>query len=1127
MNRTGRMMRPILGLFVLLLLAVGLSFAGRPANDKTPKLQKTETPDFYTAFLINNVFNYYANNGDGSFNPHSTDAEGFEFPKGTGKHMIYEDGVVWGGFHKGVLKVGGSTYNHGLQAGQILTPGTATTDPVAADPNDAKYKTYRVRPDINPNTPFSAVEGLINATEIPYLARYPGEVNSAQTIYDNYISDWNNWPADEGAPFAYGKDANGVQRTSGPYDPAFDVPGQPGADQTLWYVANDLNDLLVNDLAGSLPMGLEFQRTIWGYARAGALSQIIFESSLIINKSGAPIDSMFFVQWSDPDLGDPTDDFVGCDTTHVNGVSRSLGFVYNGKPVDAVYGADVPAGGFDLLQGPIIPAAGRTAIFRQRHRSGFANLLMTSFSFFTGGADGFSDPPLGSGAAYWYRLMNGLISSSGAHFIDPNTNLATKFCLAGDPVKAQDGSAGWVDGQGSLLPSDRRMVMSTGPFELAPGDTQELVVANLVGLGADRISSISALRSVDDATQASYDVLFRLPLPPSQPIVSATALDGEIVLSWGDSAGIANTEGKVDQGFTFEGYNIYEFPGPSTTGAIPLGTYDLADGITTISDTAYDPNTTLNLIEAVQVGKDVGIIHSIDLKSSKVTAANLVNGNKYYFAVTAYSYNANPPATAGTHSLEDQPQIITVVPQSPNPGTRYKQKQGDVIPVTLTTAPGASLSDGTVQPVVIDPTRLTGDTYKVTFSVDTNSGNTLWGLADATKNASIISGQSNQTGDNNYPVVDGIEVKVLGPPPGMKADDVNTTDDTTKWGWKVPAGTRHWTWSGTGGTLEGFEGAMGAAPLDWGGTLGIDQLHNVLIKLAATDSAGNLVNASDTTGSYGYRFLRACQNPPADPSFAPFIIHGGSGTSSYDYQDYVKGVPLAAYDLESTPPMRLAVAFLENNVVGGSVDGKYWPPLVGSGNFATTSPREWLFIFASPYTGSTPNAAYETNLASAAGMPLMWLSVADRRSAAPYATGDEFEILANHVNTPAHTFTFTSVKPVTGDKTIAQDDVTKINVFPNPYMGFNPQETNKYARFVTFNHLPAKATVRIINLAGVLVRTLVKNDPGQFLQWDLNNGSGFPVAAGVYIAYIDMPDLGVTKTLKLAIIPEQQYLDHD
>jgi hypothetical protein len=97
-------------------------------------------------------------------------------------------------------------------------------------------------------------------------------------------------------------------------------------------------------------------------------------------------------------------------------------------------------------------------------------------------------------------------------------------------------------------------------------------------------------------------------------------------------------------------------------------------------------------------------------------------------------------------------------------------------------------------------------------------------------------------------------------------------------------------------------------------------------------------------------------------------------------------------------------------------------------------------------------------------------------------------------------------------------------VFPNPYFGFNPLETNKYARFVTFNHLPPSATIRIFTLSGTMVRTIIKSDPSQFIQWDLNNEKGFPVAAGMYIVYIDMHDLG-TKTLKLGVIPEQQYLD--
>jgi hypothetical protein len=117
---------------------------------------------------------------------------------------------------------------------------------------------------------------------------------------------------------------------------------------------------------------------------------------------------------------------------------------------------------------------------------------------------------------------------------------------------------------------------------------------------------------------------------------------------------------------------------------------------------------------------------------------------------------------------------------------------------------------------------------------------------------------------------------------------------------------------------------------------------------------------------------------------------------------------------------------------------------------------------------------------------------------------------------------------------IARDDVTLVNVFPNPYYGLNTRETSSQVRFVTFNHLPAQATIRIFNLAGVLVRTLIK-DAGssnptspQHFTWNLQNQNGLPVASGIYLIYIEMKDaagadLG-NKTLKLAIIQEQQFL---
>lgn len=1134
MNPTRSIKKPVFGLFVLLMLCVPLAFAGMSEKDKTQGVRKTSGDDLYRPFLINNVFNYYGNNGDGSFNKFSTNNEGFEFYKGTGKTAIFEDGVVWGGYHKGYTtkdskgntipqaKVGGSVYRHGVGAGPIIQYGTATTDPVADDPTNPANRVYRVRPDINPSTAFSDVQAKIISEEIAYIGRY--ESYSASDIYNQYINDWNAWPAAEGAPFTYGPGRHAPQ----PYDPTVDIPGQPGSDQTLWYVANDCNANRTAFLAGSPVIGLEMRRTIWGYKRKGALGQTIFSSTILINKSGARIDTMFLVQWADPDLGDGGDDYVGCDTT------RSLGYVYNGRPSDAVYGTAIPAAGFDFFQGPIVAGAPTdTAIFRLQKRAGFKNLPMSAFDFFSQGFAQYADPTQGPGGdIQWYRLMNGLIAASGAPFIDPTNNQATKFCLYGDPLTQK----GWCDGMAGLTPQDRRMCLVTGPFTMAPGDTQELVVGLTGGLGADYLSSITVLKSIDDKAQSAYNSLFALPSPPPSPIVSVGALDGEITLSWGDTKTIANTEGSVSQGFMFEGYNIYEFPGPANQGGILLGTWDLNDGIKVISDTAFDPPTGLNLIQVIQAGSDIGIIHSLDLTASKVTGQRLVDGTPYYFGITAYSYNSNPPAAAGTHSLESSPSILTIVPHSPNPGTRYSKKVGDGIPGILATAPGAGASDGSVTAVVVDPSKLNGDTYKVTFGTDTTSGNTVWAVTDVSLGKILLSGQTNQSGDGNYPVVDGMEVKVSGPPPGMKVgDQYLNPGDTSKWGWWIPAGSRWWTPSGSDNAnsfhLEGFtrgglyNGAIGNAFDHWySGGVTYDKLTNVLLKFAATDSTWNpTATPTDPNFSRGYRYVRHATDASTFATHPTWSALIPNKTAGYAYQDYNYSVPFSAWNVDANPPVRLAVGHLENNANGGFLDGKWWPPsnaMAGVDNALTQ--REWFFIFAVPYTDPTPNPALTVDILDNS-TPMMWAGLPDR-TVDVVPAGDQFMIATNHVNGAAHTFSWVATKSISGDAAAAKLDVTKVNVFPNPYLGFNPLEINKYARFVTFNHLPASATIRIFTLAGTLVRTIIKGDPTQFIQWDLNNEKGFPVAAGMYIIYIDMHDLG-TKTLKLGIIPEQQYLD--
>ena len=158
-----------------------------------------------------------------------------------------------------------------------------------------------------------------------------------------------------------------------------------------------------------------------------------------------------------------------------------------------------------------------------------------------------------------------------------------------------------------------------------------------------------------------------------------------------------------------------------------------------------------------------------------------------------------------------------------------------------------------------------------------------------------------------------------------------------------------------------------------------------------------------------------------------------------------------------------------------------------------------MFILDTPYS-ETQDPVNAAELIGSSARVMYYITWA-RRGAVPFSPGtggeDEFAINGNKAITKTDVFTFTSPSVTLNNLDLALQEVEKINVFPNPYYGSNPREVNKYQRFVTFSHLPQKATLRIFNLAGQLVRAFQKDSPSQFTTWDLVNDSSFPVASGI------------------------------
>jgi len=1092
-----------LGLLITLVFFAG--FAQNKEQKSVTYFGKTVGNPSRSWLNINQLSTVVLNNG---WQDNGYTDWGLTYPKGSQKWAVYITTLMWAyqlrATHE--IQIGGAPYVWGfMQPGKVLPGG------VPEDPTLDKNRIYRVRPDIPPDNNTADIRSELQE------GAGQGEGTAAQ-IYAQYHKDWLEWPWQDGAPY------NDVNH-DGRYDPAVDIPGEKGADQSIWFVCNDV----VTDRTpwGSFrimkAVGIELQVSMWAYNRQDPLGYMYFTRYLMINKGQQTLDSAYVTVFCDPDLGYASDDLIASDTT------RSMVYVYNGNSTDRVYAPlPPPAFAIDFFQGPVVPGSSSdSAIFRNKWIRGKRNLPMTASYVFTAAADELFGEVNWNAPTLWmtqiYNLCKGL-TKNGKVIIDPRSNQPTKFRFPGDPEK----KSGWIDGV-DFPPGDRRMSPVSGPFSMAPGDTQEVVTAEIVAgalQGGDQLTAVRLLKAYDDVGQKVYNNLFQLPSAPPPPKVTAVELDREIILTWGDDLQAVNsTETYNNRGFKFQGYNVYQFPtqDPVTTKARKLGTFDIADGVTKIVNLVFDGSVGALVPTLIQEGTDSGVKRSLRLKTDFFNGDNrLVNGKPYYFAVTSYGYS--PDSLANPSALENPVKVFSVTPHSPSPGTRYSSSSGDTVKgVVQSVSSGGAKSDGKVIPLVIDPTKLTGHTYVVSF--EAASGGTTWKLTDNTRGQELLSKQANQSGDDNYSLVDGMMVKVITSSIGMK-------------GWQV-TGQRVWTDDGgadngglVGYVMDGFDlngngfGVVGNGYW-WltGSSVTPDKHRNVLIKFAACDGTWNPDSPpSDDNYSFAYRYVRGAQSTAAKPEFAPFIVN----KVNYGFQGFKKSVPFSAWDVEASPPRRLAVGHLENNAAGGLVDGKYWPPdHTKADNWSTAGPREWFFIFAKDYT-TTPDTALQAaiyDVTKLNTMPIMWWGTPARSGNVSFAAGDQFLIIANHINTPNNTFTFTAPQNTISDVSLAKDDIKQINVFPNPYYGVNPQELRTTEKFVTFSHLPQKATIRIFNMGGVMVRKLDKDSPSQFFRWDLRNEYGLLVGSGLYIAYIDMPDLGVTKTVKLAIVQEQQVLD--
>ena len=1009
-------------------------------QEEKKRLGKIAASDHYNFISINECFMWISNNGDGSH----TAANGFGFfwPGGDrGTNAVYRDGLIWGGIVKGVLQVGGNAHRIGLQGGKILDNG------VAADTASERYRVFKIRKNWN---------------EMPYGPER-----------DAFEKDYYEWPVDDGAPWV---DVDG----DGKFTLNIDKPDFIG-DEVLWCVSNDLNPNRTYSIAQGSPIGLEIQTTVFAFDKIGDLGDVVFKKYKIINKSGELISQMFLGYWSDPDLGDWYDDFTGCDSL------LGLGYTYNANEIDRRYGSPPPALGYDLLQGPIVPGGTfDVAKFQGRLIEGYKNLPMTSFSTFIYSWYSLYKDPINR--QQFYNYLQGKCWN-GDYYHDPHTFEPTKFILAGDPAAG----TGWYDGNWNLGPDDRRQLISTGPFEMAPGDTQEVVIGIIMARGTSARNSVTELKRKDFAVQSVFNADFQLSQEgPTQPNLHVLPQDRGVLLWWETNAEsydeldpLLLNSGVKDLTYTFEGYRIWQFRDADGTDPQLLEIFDRKNGLDVIRD-------------YVEINGEVFKVPLFELpnegikRETKITYdvfadyEPLNNARPYYYGVTSFAYSPNSiPAF-----LESPHKIIEVFPGRDKIDYFSEYETGDVIIADQISGFG----DGLIKFEIVDPTVFRDYDYEILISgSETDLSYSLINIADKD---TILKNQKYFGNINLEPVI--ID--------GFKFTVENTGRDS------INAGITKYR-------IKKVEEIAGPAGEILDNPVDVERGFNSTgkWKIVAKGPNKNLIWQSPQNreglgyNNYEIRFTGKSSYYLSGYaySFTPIIKSDflASDQLPFEIWDVGRDIKSAADDKRLT----IKVLDLDRLDSTRAISDKLWTQLP-DGDWEEIFAYEASFSAGSPppESGKSEYTDHRFGALSFRGDIPDEGTIIRISTWIPLSEGDAFNIKLNASNF--------------NDKSAAQNNLDKISVFPNPYFGSNSLERGSDQRFVRFTGLPLEVIVRIYGISGIFIKRIDKYDASPYLDWDLTNEEGNRVGSGIYLAHLEMPGIG-TKILKLAVIQRKKFLN--
>ncbi|NQT63659.1 MAG: hypothetical protein HQ556_11920 [Candidatus Marinimicrobia bacterium] len=1094
----------------LAILLLGLGSNSQAKDDRPHLLAKPSTVEF-ELFTGNNISNWIGNQGNLTTH-RAISNSGCEWPAGSGKRVIFASGI-WV-----IGQVDGETRSAAVEYASEWTPGVI--------PYDAQTK-----------LPIGTTPLNTPDHQIYYIKKG----NSADPSSEDYNREYASWPASDGAPAHDGEyftdlNSNDVWDSGESFedfdgDGSYDLPDgllvtgeDPPSflgDTQAWYVMSDWDTTAHNNFLRTAPLGLETQVLIYTRSDDPIYENVQFHTITLVNKGGQPIDSAYFTYWTDPDIGNASDDMGGCDP------NLSMAYFYNGLAHDQVYGLTPPAVGYTILRGPLVESLGDTVQVGGFSYDDKRLLGMTASILFFKSTAAFDDPEHVSEAYYYSQGLLG----NGDPILDP-FGIPTPFNVSGDPVVGEVWTA-----MGGYRVGDKRGMMSTGPFDLPPWDdvngngradfgepgVQTIHSALIIVDGADHLNAVTNLKYVSGYTQAAFDSGFET-FTMEKPQLSASSHDQEIILNWYEGAD--EYEATALGYYEFEGYNLYQ--GYSAAGPwTRLATIDVSNGVGVIDDLQYNDQGYLET-RVVQEGADSGLEHLISISSDALNDDEpLINNKAYYFALSAYAYNSD----TSPKTLESEKQIVSIRPHL-TWDSAYPRDS-----LTVSRPDGGELF---IAVDVREPTRLTGLDYEIGFEYDSSISKGRWHLLSGgalsldtlyrsdwfAKWERNWSGNGHQLGENPRFYFDGFELSL---------NDISFRNPVQNHYWEQTINVR-----GDSSWIESYL-AVSPGGVDSLLIMGSDTvlLNDIMPALEWWELPEySIREVGDVTWfdvtfreSHSIFFVdKDSQFGPAggDPIavLLPPFIGGGSSNLEFlqsdielrfteagqtaslyaaatGYNPVLIHIPYEVWDIERN--IQLCVGINDNNRSGGNQD-------TTKDDWENTLDLDWVIIFDRDYAiyGSEVDSLFSNPHAG-------WTWQFDDES--KFSIGDMVSIqFLNPVKAGVDVYSWsTEVAGTAYD----EDALDMIQVFPNPYFGYQSEQSSIFDPYVTLCNLPEQpCTIRIYSLGGFMVRRF-DHELGTYEYWDLLNEHGSLVASGVYIVHIEVPDLG-NKILKLAILQPER-----